>query len=189
MLSSNLKEWSDGTVSKGVQDGVTSLVHVGIEVFSVDLKIRISYFFSYVFVKNFYLMVVGILLGEFLADEIFVLVIEFVWSDNNGVDCVVNRVNSLKFLLVSISQVNGHRWPLATHLADGFWSGLSGTESVFEMLAIPFFIRDDDHNSLSVTAWKCLSEKWSEFVHGQILEAEEKLSIAIQCIEVSALND
>ena len=54
-------------------------------------------------------MVVGILLGEFLADEIFVLVIEFVWSDNNGVDCVVNRVNSLKFLLVSISQVNGHR--------------------------------------------------------------------------------
>ena len=112
MLSSNLKEWSDGTVSKGVQDGVTSLVHVGIEVFSVDLKIRImiSYFFLVIFlVRNFYLVVVGILLGEFLADEIFVLVVEFVWSDNNGVDCVVNRVNSLKFMLVSYSQVRGHR--------------------------------------------------------------------------------
>ena len=135
-------------------------------------------------------MVVGILLGEFLADEIFVLVVEFVWSDNNGVDCVVNRVNSLKFMLesVSITQDHSHRILIITHLADGFWSGLSGTESVFEMLAIPFFIRDDDHNSLSVTAWKCLSEKWSEFVHGQILEAEEKLSIAIQCIEVSALK-
>ena len=106
-------------------------------------------------------MVVGILLGEFLADEIFVLIVEFVWSDNNGVDCVVNRVNSLKFMLesVSITQDHSHRILIITHLADGFWSGLSGTESVFEMLAIPFFIRDDDHNSLSVTAWKCLSEK------------------------------
>ena len=45
-------------------------------------------------------MVVGLSLGEFLADEVFVLVVEFVWSDNNSVDCVVSRVNSLNFILV-----------------------------------------------------------------------------------------
>ena len=52
-------------------------------------------------------MVVGLGLGEFLADEIFVLVVEFVWSDNNGVDCVVSRVNSLNFILVSVSPIYG----------------------------------------------------------------------------------
>ena len=51
-------------------------------------------------------MVVRLSLGEFLADEIFVLVVEFVWSDNNSVDCVVSRVNSLNFILVS--QVRGY---------------------------------------------------------------------------------
>ena len=45
-------------------------------------------------------MVVGLSLGEFLADEVFVLVVEFVWSDNNGVDCAISRVNSLNFILV-----------------------------------------------------------------------------------------
>ena len=51
-------------------------------------------------------MVVRLSLSEFLADEIFVLVVEFVWSDNNSVDCVVSRVNSLNFILVS--QVRGY---------------------------------------------------------------------------------
>ena len=54
---------------------------------------------------SFYLMVVGLSLGELTADEIFVLIVEFVWSNNDGVDCIVNRVNSLKFLLVSVSVV------------------------------------------------------------------------------------
>ena len=113
-----------------------------------------------------------------------------VWQQRRGLRCKQSEQPKVSVGLYFTSQWSpSFRWRLATHLADGFWSGLSGTESIFEMLAIPFFIRDNDHNSLSVTAWKCLSKKWSEFIHGQILEAEEKLSIAIQCIEVSALND
>ena len=50
-------------------------------------------------------MVVGLSLGKLTADEIFVLIVEFVWSNNDGVDCTVNRVNSLKFMLVSVSVV------------------------------------------------------------------------------------
>ena len=46
----------------------------------------------------FYLVVVGFGSGEFTADEVFILVVEFVWSDNNGVNCAVGGVNSLKYV-------------------------------------------------------------------------------------------
>ena len=60
-------------------------------------------------------MVVGFGSGEFTADEVFILVVEFVWSDDNGVDCAVGGVNSLNYFsnyeclraLESISDVTG----------------------------------------------------------------------------------
>ena len=102
----DLKEWSDGSISKGVQNVVTGLVHVSIEVFSVDLNVilRAGYFDRILWAAYFgpvkmiwlYLVVVGFGSGEFTADEVFILVVEFVWSDNNGVNCAVGGVNSLK---------------------------------------------------------------------------------------------